>query len=467
MTPLRVERTGIGMRRRTGVLLVAVAAACALPMRTHAQGVDQVATVPPNVVLANYDSVPVGPFGGLEASAYVTRVCDPSAAWFNPAGLSRQRRAQISGSAGVYEWTAVSPQALPNKGGSLQQLPNFVGFTFRLRDGFSAGAVLLTTSSWNQETDSELITTRPDGRQRVAYSADSELTQRSAAFGLGYQRGNVWRVGAGIAFTLVDLRLVQSISDRIADATGLRSLLVVSRVSGSARELRAQGGVQYDTARLRVGAAIRSPGLTVRRVGALTLDGSLDLGASSLGASLFDAHAHFEYRLPWEVQAGAAYIRDRVEIEIDVQGYSSIAAYSLLSTAQPTLIYGDAGGGAVPTVLSQPFGGLTSASNAVFNVTLGGHVRPIRSRELRVHGGFATSQSPAGAAEQVFNQVDLSSWSVGVSGQLAKFQFAIGFNRRTGIAHDVLVHNLLDGDPFGTNVSVRTAGLIYSVGYQF
>jgi hypothetical protein len=30
-------------------------------------------------------------------------------------------------------------------------------------------------------------------------------------------------VGAGLAFSLVDLRLVQGISDRIADATGLQT----------------------------------------------------------------------------------------------------------------------------------------------------------------------------------------------------------------------------------------------------
>jgi hypothetical protein len=61
----------------------------AMPLR--AQNVDQVATVPPNVVLSNYHNVPVVPFGGLEGSAYVARVGDPSAAWFNPAGLSRCR----------------------------------------------------------------------------------------------------------------------------------------------------------------------------------------------------------------------------------------------------------------------------------------------------------------------------------------------------------------------------------------
>ena len=63
--------------RRTLVGLAIVGAMSATPLR--AQSVDQVATVPPNVVLSNYDNVPVGPFGGLEGSAYVARVGDPSA----------------------------------------------------------------------------------------------------------------------------------------------------------------------------------------------------------------------------------------------------------------------------------------------------------------------------------------------------------------------------------------------------
>ena len=79
-------------------------------------------------------------------------------------------------------------------------------------------------------------------------------------------------------------------------------------------------------------------------------------------------------------------------------------------------------------MISRPFGGLTSASDGVVNVSLGGHVRVVRDRDLRVHGGFATSQSPVGDADQVFNKVDFASWTVGVSGTLGKFQFAVGFN---------------------------------------
>src|SRR5690242_13937176 len=122
--------------------------ACALSHTTTAQ-TSVVATPPPNLVVPNYEMVPVGPFGGLEGPASVARAGDPSAAWFNPAGLARQMSPQISGSAGVYSHTAVSPQALPNQGGSIQQLPNFVGFTFTLRDRLTFGAALVTNHAWN------------------------------------------------------------------------------------------------------------------------------------------------------------------------------------------------------------------------------------------------------------------------------------------------------------------------------
>ena len=453
--------------KRTCVSLVMVAAAIAMPLRLRAQSADQVATLPPNVVLSNYDNVPVGPFGGLEGSAYVARVSDPSAAWFNPAGLSRQAGAQISGSAGVYQWTAVSPEALPNSGGSAQQLPNVVGFTVRVRGRLTAGAAFMTTNSWTQEVDSELITSVASGAERVGYSADSSFAQRIAAAGAGYQVSGGWRVGAGFAFSLADLRQVQGISDRIADTTGLQTLLVAARSSGSALQVRAQGGVQYDTPHIRYGGAIRSPGLTFRREGTVTLDGTLDRGRDSLGASLFDGNARFEYRLPWELQGGAAYVGTRVELEFDVQGYTPIAAYSLLATDQPTLIYGDAGTGGPASVIARPFSGLTSASDGVVNVAVGGYFRPMSERNLRVHAGFATSRSPVGEADEVFNKVDLSSWSVGVSGSVAKLQFAVGLNYRVGAATDVLVRNVLNGSPFRSKIDLHTGGLIYSLAYQF
>lgn len=429
--------------------------------------VDQVTTPPPNLVVSNYDSVPVGPFGGLEGTAYIARVGDPSAAWFNPAGLARQSSAQISGSAGVYQRTSITPQALPNHGGSFQQLPNFVGFTFAPRPRMTVGAALVTTNAWNQETDSELVSSVPGGQQRFAYSADSNFERRTLAFAAGYQGEGAWRYGGGLAFSIMSLRQVQSASDRIGDLAGLRSLLVASRASGSALQIRAQGGVQYDTSRWRFGGAMRTPGLTLHRSGVVTLDGVLDAGSSSLGASVFDPDADFEYHLPWEFQGGAAWVSDRVEIEMDLQAYTSIGAYSMLATNQPVVVYGDAGLNRPPTVISQPFPGLTSASDGVVNVSAGGHIRLLQGRDLRLHMGLGSNQSAVGAEDVVFSHVDLVTWTIGLSGSFHRFQFAAGFNHQAGHANDVTLRNLLNGQVVQSTIDVGMTGFIYSLAYQF
>jgi hypothetical protein len=446
--------------------LILLMLACAASAPANAQ--DTVTTPPPNFVLNNYGSVPVGPYGGLEGSAIVARVGDPSAAWFNPAGLTREDTAQISGSAGIYERTSVSPQALPNGGGSIQQLPNFVGFTFTLNPKMTVGAAILTTNSWTQETDAQLITPTPSGAERFAYSGDSEFSQREIAFAAGYQSDRKLRVGGGMAFTVMNLRLVQSASDRVADNTGLRSLLVTSRVGGSSILLRGQGGVQYDvTPRWRLGGAIRTPGATLIRSATLTLDGVLDAGSASLGASLFDPSAQCAYHLPWEFQGGAAYVHERAQFEANVDAYTPIPAYTIVGTSQPSVTYGDSGTNVPPSIVTRPFTGLTSASNGVVNVSAGGHVVPIKGRSLRIHGGVATNQSPATSADTVFTKADLVSWTLGLSGSAAKFRFAAGLNHKSGTAEDVVLRNLLSGRVVTSSVDIRTLGFIYSLAYQF
>jgi hypothetical protein len=430
---------------------------------------DAVTTSPPSIVLNNYGSVPVGPFGGLEGSAIVSRVGDPSAAWFNPAGLSREDGAQISGSAGVYQRTTVSPSQLTNSGGSLQQLPNFVGFTFKPNAKITVGASLLTTNAWNQETDSQLVTPTTSGTQRFAYSGDSEFSQREFSLAAGYHGSGKLRVGGGLSFTIMDLRLVQSVSDRIADNTGLTSLLVTSRTIGSSILLRAQGGAQYDVSpNWRLGGALRTPGANLIKSATLTLDGLLDAGTVSQGASLFDPAANFEYHLPWEFQGGVAYVRDRAQFELDVQAYSSISAYTMVGTSQPSVTYGDNGTNVPPSIVTRPFGGLTSASNGVANVSFAGQFVLLKDRSLRLHGGVGSNQSPVNSAEDnIFTKADLLSWTLGLSGSIKKFQFAGGLNHQSGTADDLTLRNLLNGKVVNSSIDIHTFGFIYSLAYQF
>src|SRR3954468_3112193 len=89
---------------------------------------EAITTAPPNIIVPNYNGVPVGPLGGLEGSAYVARASDTSAPWLNPAGLTKAGT-QISGTAGTYKLTTVSPRFLPTNGGATSQIPNLFGIT--------------------------------------------------------------------------------------------------------------------------------------------------------------------------------------------------------------------------------------------------------------------------------------------------------------------------------------------------
>ena len=451
------------MTDRIAILLVA---GCLAPASAWAQE-EAVATIPPNLVIANYNSTSVGPYGGLEGAAYAARIGDPSAAWFNPAGLAKEISAQVSGSAGVYQRTLVAPRALPNRGGSIQQLPNFVGFTFVPSERVTVGAAILSTNAWTQITDSEAFSSATTGERRFAYSADSEFDQRVAAISAGYKRSDTLRVGGGFAFSIMDLRLVQSASDRVADPASLRSLLVSARAAASAWQLRTQGGLQYDKGAWRLGGAIRTPGLTFHRSGSVIADGVLANDPGSLGASLFDADAEMEYHLPWEFQGGAAFVSPRVELEVDVQAYTSVGAYALLASEQPVLLYSDAGPNAPPLVTTRPFQGMTAASDGVVNVAAGGHLRPWKDRDLRVHAGVGINQSPVASEDTIFSRVDLTTWSLGASGTFGRLQFAAGLNWQVGDADDVTLRNLLDGQQIQTPVDVRVVGFIYSLAYQF
>lgn len=428
-----------------------------------------VTTPPPNIVVPNYAGVAVGPFGGLEGGAYVARATDPSAAWFNPAGLSRSTGAEITGSAGVYQFTTVSPSAFPDTGGSVQQVPNLVGFTFK-GGKFTFGAAVLTTVSWDQETDSQIVVSSNSGGnpERFAYSAESSLTNRVAAFSAGYDNGKNWRLGAGLAFTYTSLEMTQSASDRIAEAMQLRSLVVSSHVNGSTLQLRPVFGVEVDaTPHVRIGGVIRTSGFSILKSGSATLDGAANAGATTVGASIFDPDATFENKLPFEATGGIALTGARAEVEVDVLAYSSIAPYSMLASPQPVTIYRDAGNGSAPTVTTQPFPGVTSASRTFANVAAGGHIQLFANRSARLHFGVGSDLSPVAAEDKVYDRVNLYVWTLGLSGQAGKLSYSAGVNYRAGTTDPVTVRNLLNGRTVDQTIDIRTIGMIYSLAYQF
>jgi hypothetical protein len=152
-------------------------------------------------------------------------------------------------------------------------------------------------------------------------------------------------------------------------------------------------------------------------------------------------------------------------LEFDVQGYSSIAAHALLSSSEPITIYRDPGNGA-PTIEQRPFPSVITASRAIANFSVGGHVQLTESRPLTLHAGVATDRSPVAPEDQVFDRVEFVVWTVGASGSVGKLSFALGANYRKGSSDNIVLRNLLS-EPIQTSISVKTIGLTYAINYKF
>lgn len=446
------------------VVVMSVAGTCSSPARAQEQ--PQTLSPPPNTVLPNVNGVPIGPFGGLEGGAYVARVNDPSSSWFNPAGLSRATTTQISGNAGLYQFTSVTPTTLPNSGAGLEQLPNLVGFVAGTSAGCTFGFSLLTTNSWQQETNSELIAGTAANGERFGYSARAEFSRRYFAFSSGCKSGR-WRLGGGLAFSLTDLELVDTVSDRLSGPAGLSTALVSTRRSGTAFQLRPILGVQFDPSEAwRVGIVVRTPAARLHESGVYAADGTANSGGASQGATFFDTEATFSDKLPWEIQGGVGYMGKRAQAEVDVQTLTGRSPYPILASDKSIITY-SANGPTTPTIQTQPFTGATSSPRAIANVTIGGHYQISSTHTYLLHAGFTTDLSPVKTEDQIFQHVNLYGWTVGMSGEVAKLRFSAGVSLRRGHSDDIFVRDLLTGQRVTTTLKVSTTAFIYSVAYEF
>src|SRR5689334_13519722 len=119
------------MRPLSGLLFVSVMLNA---VTAFAQNValPAIAVAPTNVLLPNYSGVPIGEIGGLEVGAFLARANDSSAVYYNPAGLTRAEQTSVSGTAGVFQFGAVSADGVAESARSFQQLPAM--FAFVLKD---------------------------------------------------------------------------------------------------------------------------------------------------------------------------------------------------------------------------------------------------------------------------------------------------------------------------------------------
>ena len=202
--------------------------------------------------------------------------------------------------------------------------------------------------------------------------------------------------------------------------------------------------------------------------GPVKSDGTLDGGGPSIGASMYDGSATFEYKLPFEMDGGIALIGKRAEVEFDIKGYSSIGSYALLSSSETLTIYRDPGDKTGGSFENRSFPAIMTEFRGIVNYVGGGHVRILdKPFPLTVHAGFGTDFSPVTAADAaVFGQVDFMVYTMGISGSIGKFSGALGLNTRRGSIDNLVLSNLITG-PVQASLQVKTIGITYALNYKF
>jgi hypothetical protein len=324
---------------------------------------------------------------------------------------------------------------------------------------------MVRTNSWMQEIDSQLNRLQSSFGDLLTYSADSEFHRAEGSLGVSYTDGGRWRFGAALSGVYTYLRTVQSSSESVLRPTGLEANQAAGRQTGSLGSGRLTAGVQYDlTPEIQLGALVRSPGLTVIRDGSYTIDALVSAPPRSASLSFFDDEIRFDYKLPFEVVVGAAYVRDRFELELDAKFYAGHSTYDIFRPQVPATLIEDDGQGGPPVVTPVTVANILSESRAIVNVAVGGHFIISRNKIWRLHFGFNTDFSPVGDQDQFFDKVDLYAIRAGVSGEALHFVGSLGIQYSFGSA-DVDFERITEVTQ--TKLSVSSIGFLYSIGYRF
>ncbi len=453
------------------VIMPLLLTAGAARAQTSGLPLPDVAAPPIAVMLPNYNMIPVGEIGSLQAGAYVARVRDASATWFNPAGLANAENSSVSGSAGTFQLVSVLPEGLQGSGASVQYMPATLGVVVKQPLGlkrWSGGFQVTSTGNWNVSADIQREVALGDTVDRIRYSTGAAFGGLIASAAAGYEFSRSVRFGLSLDWQRTTWTLRTAWGDDYRTADGLSALVINAHGSASAVHARVTAGVQYEASpAIRLAAVIRSPGIGLWSSGERYQDGLATTGARKISASLFEPDGQVRFRVPVELRIGAGYVRSRGEIEIDVTAYGGAGTYQAFRGSAPIVVVRDSGSGDPPSVQEYQTHPAIIDSRGVVNVAVGSEFKLAASGSWRIHGGFATDRSPVGASDTQFTNVNMQAWTVGVSGRTRFVFAALGVRYESGVSEPFAIRRLQNGELDTTRLKVRNVGLVYSLAFNF
>ena len=442
--------------------LIAALAAVLAPAAARAQ-----VLLPPSAIITNYDRILIGQEQALESGAYVARVADATAGWYNPAGLGLVERSVIGASATGYELAIIDLGAIQTSSGgvSLVQLPGFFGGVLgqdvTRSEAWRIGFTVTKPTSWSASVNGATAIGIP-----VTYSSRVGISTIVPTLSAAWVPWRFLRFGAGLGVAVTSLAQTQVLSVRNSDPLLAGAALQTADLTGTTWGAQGTFGVQWDISEhFTVGASLRTPTLAFITTGSLTYQSMASGGASGVQTYFRDPQAAFAYRIPLNVNFGLAWRGGRFEAEVDVRYHSAIAEYALLSS--PKLVETVTTGPDGPPVHTfSPFPGLLYGAAAVWNLAAGGHYRLDDSWSF--HAGIYTDAAPAGLTQyDLFRTVNFFGATLGAKLRGDHLAGSLGLGFSWGDSKNFPVGTQGDPEAVTTRLSIRSLSLLYAISYTF
>lgn len=422
-------------------------------------------SIPPSLLLPNYDRVHPGLIEALEAGAFIARARNAPAVAYNPAGISLAQRTTLNASTQGYWLTVLGGSGFEHASpvSNFESMPSFLGIVLgrdlvdweTVRLGFA----VVTPAHWDQ---SVVANSEPEMGQRASYSVHSSVTTTVPTVSVGWAVSPSVRLGASIEFPYTSLSDQGQLSGELTTASTSQGSVRNVTAGGSTLDVVGVVGAQWQPLRwLQLGILIRSPGLKILSTGSLDIESLTTLPSGTRHTFFSDRDARFEYRSPMEVALGAAFEVGRVQLEVDLRWHDGTHTYPLFSSTEQGRVVDTSSG--APVVSSFDFPGVPYRARPVLNGSVGAHVT--LTPAVSLSAGAYLDQSPVELLGQGFRRVDLIGFRTGVGLQLGPFGASLGIGWEHGKATDDLAPDAAQSQR--EELTLNTFSVLFSVSYKF
>lgn len=428
-----------------------------------------------SIVLPNYNSNPIGERAGLQGGAFISRVNDASASWYNPAGLVKAQKSSISGNASAFA-IAQGKKTDDDEGSTFVPIPSLIGNVGKIYPnlawGFSVATpnnikisnkVESTRNSVSLSTDNYQYIERNDGLYSLTTPGLSLATSLSKDF----------RIGFGVRYYMFSIRNQRNILYINNDpSNGLPfSVTDIFDLNLTSDSIRFNIGFQHDLDdNWSWGMLLRSPNLIVSSKGEqFQIQTKLIQSGDERIDRQLTKDIEVNYKLPYEVSTGISYTGRKWEFEANVRYYGAVSETNLLDfqLTQEGLV----------TTNNGAFVKLSNTFNAqvkyefepVINYSVG--IGRKISKDLIAQIGAFTDKSPVKnqSSSVPFSHIDLIGFTTGISKFTHNSSTSIGVMYLSGDQEGVLREDRTASTFTADNIkqSMTIIGLMLSGSYYF